>query len=137
MRLVEIPTLPRMPKGSIGGGRQIPRAPTKENDAYAFRHFVRHPTRAFQAFSFSPHSRQHFYSGGAMSKRQCDIAPRWLDLYAASRYCSLHRQTLVRHINAGEVYARRIGGKWLVDRQSIDSWLLSDKIIIARRAKTR
>ncbi len=65
------------------------------------------------------------------------ITPRWLDLRVAGIYCSMHRQTLMRHVHAGEIYATRIGGKWFVDRDSIDSFMMSSMVLIARKAKSR
>jgi hypothetical protein len=44
----------------------------------------------------------------------------------------MHRQTLMRYINAGEVYATMKGGKWFVDKQSLDSFFLADKVEVAR-----
>lgn len=65
------------------------------------------------------------------------ITPRWLDLHAASRYCSLHRQTLMIHVHAGDVYAKLVGGKWILDRNSLDSWLESDKVLVAKLSRRR
>ncbi|HUJ89061.1 MAG TPA: helix-turn-helix domain-containing protein [Syntrophorhabdales bacterium] len=65
------------------------------------------------------------------------ITPRWLDLRRASAYCSMHRQTLMRHVHAGEIYATRIDGKWYVDRDSIDSFMMSSMVLIARKARKR
>lgn len=61
-----------------------------------------------------------------------DVTPRWLSLAHASKYASMHRQTLMRYINAGEVYATMKGGKWFVDKQSLDSFFLADKVEVAR-----
>lgn len=65
------------------------------------------------------------------------ITPRWLDLRLASRYCSMHRQTLLAHVHAGEIYATRINGKWYVDANSIDSFMLSSMIKIATKTRHR
>jgi len=61
-----------------------------------------------------------------------EICPRWLDMRQASKYCSMHRQTLVRHVLAGEIYGTQKGGKWYVDRLSIDAWMSADTIEVAR-----
>ncbi len=65
------------------------------------------------------------------------ISPRWLDLRLASKYCSMHRQTLLAHVHAGEIYATRIRGKWYVDRDSIDSFMKADMVSIAMKARKR
>ena len=70
-----------------------------------------------------------------MSKREHDIAPRWLDLRQASIYCSVSRKTLMRLANAGEIVANRLGnrGKWIVDRDSLDAFFC--QIMLGRKVK--
>jgi excisionase family DNA binding protein len=60
------------------------------------------------------------------------VVPRWLSLAEASKYVSMHRQTLMRYIVAGKIYGALKGGKWFVDRESIDAFMLEDNIEIAR-----
>ena len=64
-----------------------------------------------------------------------DVTPRWLDLRQASKYASMHRQTLMRYVEAGEIYGTLKGGKWFIDRCSIDSFFAEDKIEVARCIK--
>ena len=47
---------------------------------------------------------------------------RWLSLAEAARYVSLSDKTLMKYVNAGVIYGTRKGGKWLIDRASIDTW---------------
>ena len=63
------------------------------------------------------------------------IAPRWLDLKHAGRYSSMHRQTLLKHVDAGEIYGVLKGGKWFIDRLSIDTFFLADKLVVAKLAR--
>ena len=57
-----------------------------------------------------------------------DVTPRWLDLARAAKYTSMSRKTLKKHIDAGEIYASLKGGKWFVDRESIDAFHLDNKV---------
>lgn len=58
------------------------------------------------------------------------MTPRWLSLSDAAEYCSLCSKTLLKYILEGEVYASKKGGKWIVDRESLDAWLLGDETVI-------
>ncbi|MGD0236811.1 MAG: helix-turn-helix domain-containing protein [Syntrophorhabdales bacterium] len=60
------------------------------------------------------------------------IRPRWLSLSHASKYACMHRQTLMRYVMAGEIYGTLKGGKWYLDKDSIDSFFLEDKIVIEK-----
>ncbi len=66
---------------------------------------------------------------------------RWLSLTEAARYVSLSDKTLMKYVNAGVIYGTRKGGKWLIDRASIDTWLEEDKIkllnLVNRRRAVR
>ena len=56
-----------------------------------------------------------------------DITPRWLDLASAEKYTCMAKKTLKKRIEAGEIYGSLKGGKWFVDRESIDAFHLADK----------
>jgi hypothetical protein len=53
------------------------------------------------------------------------LAPRWLNVNDASRYCGLSVRTINRIVKAGHVasYAR---GRRLIDRWSLDDWIQGD-----------
>lgn len=53
--------------------------------------------------------------------------PRWLSLAMAARYASMCKNTLRQYIEAGDIYGSLKGGKWYVDRESIDAFFLSDE----------
>ena len=59
-----------------------------------------------------------------------DVTPRWLDLAGAARYTSMSKKTLMKHIGAGEIYASRKGGKWYVDKESIDAFHMGSSVQI-------
>ncbi|MEI6153815.1 MAG: helix-turn-helix domain-containing protein [Deltaproteobacteria bacterium] len=65
-------------------------------------------------------------------KKLKDGVPRWLSLSEASKYCPLSRQTLLRLVEKGDIYGRYTGGKWCVDRESIDVYFLAPSIEIAQ-----
>lgn len=53
---------------------------------------------------------------------------RWLTLREAMEYARVKSRTTMLHwINEGYVYAFKRSGDWIVDRQSIDDWYLSEK----------
>jgi excisionase family DNA binding protein len=56
--------------------------------------------------------------------------PRWMDIKTACRYTSMSKNTLMEYIKEGSIYARRLGGKWYVDRESIDNFMLQDPVKI-------
>jgi hypothetical protein len=59
-----------------------------------------------------------------------DVTPRWLDLAGAAKYTSMSRKTLMVHIKSGEIYASHKGGKWYVDKDSIDTFHLGNNVQI-------
>ena len=61
--------------------------------------------------------------------------PRWLDLHEATNYVCLSRKTIMRLIHAGEIVAYRVGGKWIIDRDSIDTFFA--EVMLGRRSKSR
>ena len=59
-----------------------------------------------------------------------DIEPRWLSITQACRYTGMSDKTLMRYIKDSSIFATRKGGKWYVDKQSIDSFFHRDEIYI-------
>jgi hypothetical protein len=55
---------------------------------------------------------------------------RWLTLREAMAYAKVKSVTTIRAwIGNGYIYAHKRSGQWIVDRESIDDWFLSDKVI--------
>ena len=55
--------------------------------------------------------------------------PRWLSTELASRYSSLSGKTLRRLYKEDKIYAKSLGGgKFLFDRESIDEYMLREKM---------
>jgi hypothetical protein len=53
---------------------------------------------------------------------------RWLTLKEAMAYAKVRsRDTMMRWIDQGFIYAFRRSGEWIVDRESIDAWFLSER----------
>ena len=48
---------------------------------------------------------------------------KWLDIVAASDYCSVSRSTLRRHISQGTLSASNETGKTLFKRSALENWL--------------
>jgi predicted site-specific integrase-resolvase len=59
-----------------------------------------------------------------------NINPRWLSLTEASKYASMCKKTMARYVASGDIYASRKGGKWFVDKESIDAFFMADKVTI-------
>ncbi len=56
------------------------------------------------------------------------IPGRWLTLHEAMAYAKVKSEDTIRKwINNGYIYAHKRSGQWIVDRESIDDWFLSDK----------
>lgn len=52
---------------------------------------------------------------------------RWLTLKEAMVYAKVKsRDTIMKWIDEGYIYAFKRSGEWVVDRESIDSWYLSE-----------
>lgn len=49
--------------------------------------------------------------------------PRWLSLALAARYCSLSKVTILRYVKDGVIKGKKIGGKYILDRYSIDQFM--------------
>lgn len=58
------------------------------------------------------------------------LYPRWLSVTEACRYASMSDKTLMRYIREGSIYAKKVGGKWYVDRLSIDDFMKSDDVFV-------
>lgn len=53
---------------------------------------------------------------------------RWLTLKEAMAYAKVKsRDTIMKWIDEGFVYAFKRSGEWIVDRESIDDWFLSER----------
>jgi len=52
--------------------------------------------------------------------------PRWMDIKLACLYSSMSKNTLMEYIMRGNIYAKKLAGKWYVDRMSLDSFMLKD-----------
>jgi hypothetical protein len=59
-------------------------------------------------------------------EKRSDFSPRWLSITQASKYAAMSDKTLMHYILSGDVYATKKGGKWIVDRESIDLFMLAD-----------
>ena len=54
---------------------------------------------------------------------------RWLTLSEAMAYAKVKSpNTIKKWINEGYIYAHKRSGEWIVDRESIDDWFLSEKV---------
>ena len=58
-----------------------------------------------------------------------NIHPRWLSLSKACSYASMSENTLLGRIKTGDIYATKKGGKWYVDRESIDAFFENEKML--------
>ena len=58
------------------------------------------------------------------------IAPgRWLTFPEAMLYAKVKsRDTMRKWIDNGYIYAHKRSGQWIIDRQSIDDWFLSERV---------
>jgi len=53
---------------------------------------------------------------------------RWLTLKEAMAYAKVKsRDTIMKWIDEGFIYAFKRSGEWVVDRESIDDWFLSER----------
>ena len=52
------------------------------------------------------------------------ITPRWMSVADAGKYASMSRPNIMKHIAAGDFRAAK-EGKWRIDRESIDHYLLA------------
>jgi len=57
-----------------------------------------------------------------------NVYPRWMDVKAASKYTSMSKNTLMEYIKDDCIYAKRLKGKWYIDRESIDNFMLQDPV---------
>jgi hypothetical protein len=63
-------------------------------------------------------------------EKRTDFSPRWLSITQACKYAGMSEKTLMHYILGGDVYGTKKGGKWIVDRESIDSFMLADDMRI-------
>ncbi|OAQ21030.1 helix-turn-helix domain-containing protein [Thermosulfurimonas dismutans] len=63
---------------------------------------------------------------------EAGASQRWLTLREACRYARVSKNTLRRLIDEGYITAKRLDGKWIVDRLSIDAFYGSEAGFIAR-----
>jgi len=61
------------------------------------------------------------------NKAFCPVS-RWLTTNEACSYIKCSRNTLKSWYNKGYIYAKKIKGKWLYDKESIDDFITSDKL---------
>ena len=61
------------------------------------------------------------------------VAPRWLSIKQARMYASMSENKLMEHIESDDIYATKKGGKWFVDKLSIDEFMMEDKAMIEKR----
>lgn len=57
---------------------------------------------------------------------EMEMLGRWISFKTAQKYSSMSRHTLMKYIKSGEVYGVLKGGKWYVDRLSIDAFYLDE-----------
>ncbi len=53
---------------------------------------------------------------------------RWLSVTLACKYACMSPKTIMKYIRQGEIYGTLKGGKWYIDRESIDAFFLEDNI---------
>lgn len=63
-------------------------------------------------------------------KGRDNITPRWLSVTIACLYSSMSDKTLMRYIKNGDIYGIKKGGKWYVDRLSMDDFMKSDDLFM-------
>ncbi len=57
------------------------------------------------------------------------VPGKWMTLTEAMEYAKVKSEnTMIAWINDGFVYGFKAGGKWKVDRESIDNWFLSERV---------
>lgn len=61
------------------------------------------------------------------------VYPRWLDMKRACKYSSMSENTLLRHIINGDIYGKKIDGKWYIDRESVDAYMLEDNVTLSEK----
>ncbi|MHB8880372.1 MAG: helix-turn-helix domain-containing protein [Thermodesulfovibrionales bacterium] len=66
----------------------------------------------------------------ADAEKEQDLNPRWLSISQACRYCSMSTETLMKYVRKGDIYGSKKGGKWWVDKLSVDAFFLADKAAV-------
>lgn len=59
--------------------------------------------------------------------RLLNISQRWLTISEACQYSKMSKNTLKAVIDSGGIFASKRGGKWIVDRTSIDKYYFYDE----------
>ena len=59
-----------------------------------------------------------------------DINPRWLSVRQSCRYASMSDKTIMKYVLAGYIWGAKKGGKWYIDRFSIDAFFHSDDVYV-------
>ncbi len=54
---------------------------------------------------------------------------RWLKLRTACNYAQMGKEKMLYYVETGRIYGTMKTGKWIIDRLSIDAFLLEDKLI--------
>lgn len=57
---------------------------------------------------------------------------RWLTMKEACQYARVSKNTLRKLIEEGHITAKRLEGKWIIDRLSIDAFYASEAGFVAR-----
>lgn len=57
--------------------------------------------------------------------------PRWMDIKTACSYASLSKNTLMKLMREGHIRAKKLDGKWIFDRESIDTFMQTDDICVS------
>ncbi|MCS7263765.1 MAG: response regulator [Armatimonadetes bacterium] len=56
-------------------------------------------------------------------KEISDERDRWMDVEEVAQYLNLHLMTVYRMLQSGVLPARKVGGRWRISKQELDSWL--------------
>jgi len=59
---------------------------------------------------------------------QFESIGRWLTMVEATEYAKIKSKTMKKWLDEGYIYGFKRSGQWIIDRQSIDDWYLSDKL---------
>ncbi len=52
-----------------------------------------------------------------------DERERWMDVEEVAQYLNLHLMTVYRMLQSGVLPAKKVGGRWRINRQELDAWL--------------
>lgn len=51
-----------------------------------------------------------------------DERDRWMDVEEVAQYLNLHLMTVYRMLQSGMLPARKVGGRWRINRQELEKW---------------